>query len=322
MDADGGEATDGQRFRLGGRLWRADDPGLQESLARAHATGERPRCQCRAPGVDMYIARHQRFLVKRMPQTGDRHHPACPSYEPDGACSGLGRLIGDAVQNTGPDRVALRVDFPWSRVQGRSSAPATLSEPGDIATPRHRMSLRAVLHYLFERAGFNRWTPAMAGKRNQAVLQKYLMEAAAGVVVNGCDLAERLYVPEPFDERHKAEQAARRRERLAITRPQEGRSPMALVVGDLKRTEPGELFHRLWVRHMPDTPLLLAPQGWGRLVRAYRPLLEAHDAHADHSVRLVVAALVRCRHPFAFEIDSVCLMLASRDWIPLEGLQC
>ncbi|KQP23350.1 DUF1173 family protein [Pseudorhodoferax sp. Leaf267] len=320
MDIEVDGPAEAQRFQLRAGLWQANDAALQQALARAHAAGERPRCLCMAGGVEMYIARHERFLVKRMPQTGDQHHPACPSYAPDGACSGLGRLVGDAVLDTGPDRVALRVDFPWARLAGRGSPPGARGEPGDVASPRHRMSLRAVLHYLLERAGFNRWTPAMAGKRNQAVLRKYLMEAAAGVTVNGSELAERLYVPEPFDERRKEAQAAQRRECLAITRPEEGRSPMVLVIGDLKRAEPGDLYHRLWIRHMPDTPLLLAPQGWGRLVRAYRPLLEAHDAQSDQRLRLLVAALVRCRRPFAFEVDTASLMLASRDWIPLEGL--
>jgi hypothetical protein len=41
------------------------------------------------------------------------------------------------------------------------------------------MSLRALLHFLYERAGFNRWYPAMEGRRNQGVLHKYLCEAAS-----------------------------------------------------------------------------------------------------------------------------------------------
>ena len=65
------------------------------------------------------------------------------------------------------------------------------------------MSLRAVMHYLFERAGFNRWTPAMEGKRTQAVLHRYLLEAARGIETKGVQLSDRLYVPEPFREERK-----------------------------------------------------------------------------------------------------------------------
>lgn len=308
-----------QQFALYGRTWSLHDPALQPALARAHAAGDRPRCLCTPEGLDMYVARHERYRVKRLPDSGPQHHPSCPSYEPDSTCSGLGHLVGDAVLVSGSERVELRVDFPWVRLHGRAVPPGTPGDRGDVANPRARMSLRAVLHFLFERAGFNRWTPAMAGRRHQGVLHKYLMEAAEGIAVKGAALAERLYVPERFDERRMAEVAARRSEKLAITQPQDGCAPMALVIGDFKACEPGDLVHRLWIRHMPDLPLLLEPQGWQRLVRAYRPLLEAHEADAGRRLRLVVAALVRARRPFAHEIDTACLMLASRDWIPLEG---
>jgi hypothetical protein len=312
--------SESQHFALHGRTWGSGDAGFQAALARAHATGDRPRCLCTSIGTEMYVALHQRYLVKRMPQTGDRHHPTCPSYAPDGQLSGLGPLVGDAVVEHGPDQVELRVDFPWMRLpSGRAPPPASPGDPGEVAGPRGRMSLRAVLHYLFERAGFNRWTPAMAGRRNQAVLHKYLMEAAAGIAIKGVSLAERLVVPEPFSQARKEELAAQRRERLAITQPQDGRVPLALVVGDFKSCEPGALGQRLWVRHMPDTPLRVGPACWSRMVRAYGALLEAHDADAGRRVRLVLAALVHARQPGVYEIDTACLMLTSRDWIPLDA---
>lgn len=311
---------DAQQFALYGRTWLAHDPAFQQALARAHVSGDRPRCLCTPTGLDMYVARHERYRVQRLPDSGPQHHPSCPSYEPDDACSGLGHLVGGAVRDAGSDRVELRVDFPWVRLQGRAMPPGQPGDKGEVANPPARMSLRAVLHYLFERAGFNRWTPAMAGKRHQGVLHKYLMGAAAGIAVKGTALSERLYVPERFDERRMTEVAARRSEKLAITHPQNGCAPMALVIGDFKACEPGDLVYRLWIRHMPDLPLLLTPQGWQRLVRAYRPLLEAHDADGGRRLRLVVAALVRARRSFTYEIDTACLMLASRDWIPLESL--
>jgi hypothetical protein len=48
-------------------------------------------------GVEMYVARHSLFVVKRMPDSGSTHHPGCPSYEPEARQSGLGELVGEAV---------------------------------------------------------------------------------------------------------------------------------------------------------------------------------------------------------------------------------
>lgn len=196
-----------QRLVIAGRVWAGDDSQLQDALARVHATPERPRCLCVPGGIEMYVARHGLFVVKRMPDTGSRHDPACPSFEPEAQQSGLGELIGDAVLEPEPGRVELRVDFPWTRINGRSVVRADARDAGEVGTTRQRMSLRALMHYLFERAGFNRWSPAMEGRRNQGVLHKYLLEAAREVTVKGLTLTDRLYVPEPFSETGRSDAA-------------------------------------------------------------------------------------------------------------------
>ena len=67
--------------------------------------------------IDMAL--HRQFVVKRMPDSGCTHHPGCPSYEPEVQQSGLGELVGEAVLESEPGHVELRVDFPWTRVIGR-----------------------------------------------------------------------------------------------------------------------------------------------------------------------------------------------------------
>ncbi|TXT28013.1 MAG: hypothetical protein FD131_3393 [Rhodocyclaceae bacterium] len=284
---------DSQRFAIKGRVIGADDPQLQEALAHVYETPERPRCLCVPGGVEMYVARHRQFVVKRMPDSGSTHHPGCPSYEPEVQQSGLGELVGEAVLESEPGRVELRVDFPWTRVLGHGVPRGEPQEVAEIGVPRRQMTLRALMHFLFERAGFNRWSPAMAGKRNQGVLRKYLLEAAEEIVVKGVPLAERLYVPEPFSESAKADAAQRRREKLAVLRPKDGQTPLAIVIGEFKASEATSQGCRVWIRHMPDAPLLIA---------------------------MVMAALIRARREYTYEIDAASLMLTSEQWIPIEGV--
>ncbi len=231
--------------------------------------------------------------------------------------------MGEAVRETEPGLLELRVQFPWTRLQGRSVARSEPGERADVSVPRPHMSLRAVLHLLFERAGFNRWTPAMAGKRNQGVLHKYLMDAAADIVVQGVPLRERLYVPEPFSEPAKADIARRRHEKFAVLQPRDGRRPLALVVGEFKASETcdgGDTHCRVWVRHLPDTPLRIDTRSWQRLARAQAELLDARDADTGQQVRLAIAALIHARRAFTYEIDTACLMLVSAHWIPIDGV--
>jgi len=109
----------GPQHPVDGVRLRPTDAGWQQALERAYASGVKPLCQCRPGGAPMYIARYQQFLVKRLPDTGHRHHPTCPSYEPPPSQSGLGEVLGDAVIERAPDRVEVRLDFPLTRTRTR-----------------------------------------------------------------------------------------------------------------------------------------------------------------------------------------------------------
>lgn len=160
----------------------------------------------------------------------------------------------------------------------------------------------------------------MEGKRNQGVLHKYLLAAAEDVMVKGVPLSERFYVPEPFNEANKAGAATRRRERLSILQPHEGRSPLAIVMGEFKASEATASGRRVWIKHMPDAPLLVANKTWERIERMFAPMFEAGDADSGHKVRIVLAALIRARREHTYEIDALSLMMASEHWIPVEGI--
>ena len=311
---------DTQRFSIKGRVLSADDPLLQEALAQVHDTSERPRCLCIAGGIEMYVSRLRNFVVKRMPETGNHHHPGCPSYEPDATLSGLGELVGDAVRESAAGAIELSLDFPWTRAQGHGGSRSGIDAPNDVEAARRRLSLHGLIHFLFERAGFNRWTPAMDGKRTQGVLHKYLTAAAQEVSAKGIPLAERLYVPEPFHESTQGVVAQRRRVKLDILRPSDGRSPLAIVLGEFKAVEFTSSGHRVWIRHMPDAPLLVDSKTWARIEKVFAPLFEARDADTGCRVRLVMAALIRARREHTYEIDAASVVLTSEHWIPVEGV--
>jgi hypothetical protein len=160
----------------------------------------------------------------------------------------------------------------------------------------------------------------MEGKRNQGVLHKYLTGAAEGVLVKGGSLGDRLYVPEPFFEPRKAEVAQRRRLKLSILSPHDGHWPRAVVLGEFKRCDDTALGKRIWIRHMPDLPLLASNRLWERTARVFGPLFEARDADTGVTVRLVVAALIRARREQTYEVESLSMMLVTEHWIPVEGV--
>lgn len=309
-----------QRFEIGGVVYGADDQRLQAVLARAQDAPARPRCLCVPAGVPMYVAHHRQWLVKRMPDTGELHHPACPSYEPAATACGLGELLGEAVVPIDPVQVELRTAFAWTLAAGRAPAVGEARDTPEVRRARRRLSLRGLMHFLFDRAGFNRWSPAMAGKRHQGVVQWYLMAAADGVQVRGEPLTARLYVPELFSEARKAELVAHRREVFRRLMPHEGATPLMVVIGEFKACEASATGRWVWIRHMPDSPLRVEPATWSRIERGFASLFEARDADGQHDLKLVLAALVRARHEQVLALEAASVMLTTRDWIPVDGL--
>jgi hypothetical protein len=314
---------DAAKYFIRGVTLLATDPGLQEALSKVYDSSERPRCMCVRGGVEMYIAKHGEYVVKRMPGTGDMHHPTCQSFEPEPGLSGLGELVGEAIVEHNPDHVEIRTDFPFSRVSGKAMPRGEANgEPPAVNAPRKRMSLRAVLHFLYHRAGLNRWYPAMEGRRSQGVIKKYLELAAAGVTLKGETLDKRLYVPEPFRVADKEEIGERRRRKLAmlLSPGDDVAYKMAIVIGQFNGAEQSAYGRKLLVKHMPDVPLYMENKAWERAERAYAATLQARDADLERKPMVVMAALIYAKREHLYQVDSLSMTLVSDQWIPLDGL--
>lgn len=308
------------KFLIGDLLFDLDGQDVQTVLSNAHGLQVRPRCMCVPGGIEMYIAKHRDFLIKRMPGTGPQHHPSCDSWEPDASHSGRGALLGDAVVLTDDDVIDLRVDFPLARSTGRRVSVNPADNKADVSSSPRRMSLQALLQFLFEQAGFNRWSPAMAGRRHQGVIQKYIYEAAADLRLKGEILSDRLYIPERFDEAMKEQISARRRERLWVLSPRDGGGyEMALVVGEFKDVFDLSGTMRIRIRHMADAPLTMASKDWLRLQRKFSWMFDLKASDIGDQVRIVLCLLVFAKQEHVLHVDTATCMLTSRNWIPLDA---
>lgn len=199
-------------FEICGTTFELDEPGFADAVAHAYGTNRRPRCLCCPEGVEMYVARlGDGYIVKRMPETGSQHAPGCPSFESSEEASGRSAILSTAIhENPGTGWTALRLDFTLSNGIGKSLPPCNGSNTSTAKSRGSRLSLRGLLHYLWDRAGLTRWQPGFAGKRSWGVVRRRLQAAAACHTANGQTLLARLYLPEPFSVNHWAAICARR----------------------------------------------------------------------------------------------------------------
>lgn len=310
-------------YEIGGRRFEIGSHGLAEAIADAHASHQRPRCMCLqsdgGPGIDMYVARlGQGYIVKRMPDTGSHHAPDCPSYEPPAEFSGLGQVLGSAItEDPATGETTLRLDFPLSRIAGRSMVPPSGGSSDSVATDGTRLSLRGLLHYLWDQAELTRWHPGFTGKRNWGTVRRHLLQAAENKVARGHALRARLYVPEPFciDERDAINTRRMAQWQHAVAAPGKAQHLM-LLIGEVKEIVRVRYGFKAIVKHMPDQAFAIDEQLYRRLGRRFEPQLALWGASDD--IHMVMIATFGVSNAGVPAIHELCLMPVTRQWLPVD----
>ncbi len=268
----------------------------------------------------MYIARNgDQFLVKRMPLTGSDHDPQCLSFEPPYELSGLGPLIGGAIQldpNSG--MAALKLDFSLSKRGAVKSSGGVGQNEGPVKNEIKKLTLRGLLHYLWHHGGLTEWTAHWAGKRHWFQVRSHLIEAAATMTVKGGSLLERLFIPETFRLDDKAGIEKRRAAALSgIRAPASGPKNLMLLIGEVKEFASARSGQKIIVKHMPGFPLMIEEGAWRRLQKRYAAELELWEA--NDGFHLVVIATFGITQSGLASIDEIALMSASEQWLPVEN---
>lgn len=310
-----------RRFQVGAAILSAHDPQLGPALADAHAHRIRPLCLCRQPGAPLYVARVAgQFIAKRMPGTGVQHDPGCESYEAPPELSGFGDVVGRAIQEDADAGVTvLKLGFSLSRTGRKPGSAAAPREGDSVKADASKLSLKATLHYLWEEAGFNRWSDRMAGKRNWFVVRKHLLQAADNKTAKGAPLSEVLYIPEVFSAERKAELAQRHLSTVGKIRAT-GAGPrrLMLLVAEVKEFAAARYGHKLVVKHLPDHPFMLSEDLHRRLKARFEREITLWDAVAQ--AHLVVIATFGVAPNGVTAVEELALMVANENWIPIEHI--
>lgn len=307
-------------YEIAGCHYEAASPGFADAIARAHAMKQRPRCTCMPGGIETYIAKlNGGYVVKRMPETGNQHATACPHFETAVESSSLGSLLGTAIREdpvTG--LTTLKLDFILSRSPPRLASGRTSVSSTPTARGCPRLSLRALLLYLWEQAGLTRWQPGFAGKRSWAMVRRRLLQAADGKIVSGHPLLERLFLPEPFYVEEYEALSRRRAAFWAMAAPgSEDRCQLGLLVGELKELAPARCGFRAVVKQMPDQAFIVEERLYDRITRHLQPTLAMWNA-AD-TVRMLVIATFRICASGVPSIVELSLVPTTSEWLPIDN---
>ncbi|GAW47928.1 MULTISPECIES: DUF1173 domain-containing protein [unclassified Nocardioides] len=316
-------AGDRQTFELyGHRISHTNNPETQQLLSAAHTDRVRPLCLCRPNGVAMYVAKigPDKYVIKRMPDTGLAHTVRCASYPPPQALSGLGQVLGSAItEESDSGLTAIKLGFRMSKTERPTPASAGGGDAADsVAADPNRLTLRAVLHYLWQEADLATWSPGMDGKRNWRIVSWYLRQAARGKFTKGKPLAARLYIPEPFSVEKKTEIAVRRLTAWAPLQQHGSSQQFMMLIGELKEIAAARFGHKLVIKHLPDAPLMVDDTLLTRLNKRFGDELELWQAN-DQGHLMVIATFSVGRAGLT-TAEEISLVMTDRNWLPYESL--
>ena len=306
-------------YEIAGRRFEIGTRGFAEAVADSHAAHQRPRCMCLVEGIEMYVARlGDGYIVKRMPDTGSHHAPDCPSYEPPAESSGLGQVLGSAItEDPTTGETTLKLDFSMSKISGRTAMPTAGGDSDSVVSNGTKLSLRGLLHYLWDQAELTRWQPGFAGRRTWSTVRKHMLQAAENKIARGDSLRMRLYIPEAFSVDQRDAINARRMAQWsqAIAAPGKPQHLM-LLIAEVKEIVPARYGFKAVVKHVPDQAFALDEQLYRRLGRRFESVLALWGAADDiHMVMIATFSVAAAGIPTIVELS---LMPVTRHWLPVE----
>ncbi|XKM43041.1 DUF1173 domain-containing protein (plasmid) [Rhizobium ruizarguesonis] len=309
-----------RRFLIGEQTFDEDAPEFPARLEHAYAQKLRPLCRCKEPPLPMYVARIDGLhVIKRMPLSGRDHDPACPSYEPPYELSGLGSLIGNAIQIDGNGKAALKLDFPMTK-RGAANTPASSTDAAEPA-PRsdtRKLSLRAVLHYLWEAGELTEWRSSWTGKRDWGRVRSSLMNAASQMTARGAPLSDILFVPEVFHQEEREGIATRRAAALAPAHTSSpGPRKLMMTVAEVKEFTASRGGQKVVVRHLPFR-FIIEERTWNQLSARYETELELWRSSEDF--HLIMIATFGISGAGIASIEEIAMMVVNENWIPFESI--
>ncbi|CDN57708.1 Conserved predicted protein (plasmid) [Neorhizobium galegae bv. officinalis bv. officinalis str. HAMBI 1141] len=309
-----------RRFLLDGTVLEEGDEGFQDLLTDAYREKVRPLCLCCQPPVPMYVADiGDQLVIKRMPLSGGKHDPACPSYEPPYELSGLGPLMGRAIKfDPTAGTASLKLDFSLSKRGAVARSDGSVASADSVRNETKKMSLRGLLHFLWHESGLTEWTAHWSGKRHWWQVYHHLSEAARLMEVRGEALADRLFIPEPFRTDDKAAIEQRRTQKLGVLfQVATGAKKLMVLIGEIKEFAEARNGRQVVIKHMPGFRLYLEEPAWRSLQRRFETeLMLWQSTETSH---LMAIMTIGGTPAGITTINEIALMAVTEQWLPIES---
>jgi len=305
------------------RTWLQEHQEQAQKLLTA-CHGHNPLCLCRDPPLPLYISQRTKLCLARLPNTGPRHAPGCPSYETPPSDCGRGLYSTEALEESGNGQIRIRLDAPLQiRPTPVVASGQTAASSNVTHELRDRMQLKGLLHLLWERSELARWHPAMLQRRRYRQLYKFVLNAARDIHARGNTLADFLCIPEPYDPADSLGLEQRRQRMLKDrSRTANGTPLRILLLGQIREVRCSEdTSMGIILSHWPPTLLIRMTREQLTRLRQTTEFAWVDWPCLVAELRLIVLLLMQRSHQGHWEVRDLVSMVTTTEYVPVHSFE-
>ncbi len=187
---------------------------------------------------------------------------------------------------------------------------------------RDQLGLPGLLHLIWERSGFHRWTPRMQHRRRYRQIYKYVLEAADSIHVRHEPLTQHFFMPEPYDAAVSlAIEARRQRALLDLSRSSRGTPLRVLVCAQVRSVVDTPQVQGLILAHLPrELVIRTAPETLSKL-RQTHPWAFVDWPLLHPQLRLIVLFTMQQSRQGHWLIDELAGMMVTEQYVPVFSME-
>lgn len=154
----------------------------QTELQSARESGY-VQCRCTEQNLRLVVkSRAGKLHLAAWPDQAHLHSQLCPFFTPAGVNSKSEPLAAGSIEH--------------QKYRRTNETTSSSDQSSDVR-------LWFVLHELWEKSLMNRWVPAW--RRDWSMARRHLIRASKDIVINGADLASKIYLPQVFTQARREE---------------------------------------------------------------------------------------------------------------------
>lgn len=300
-----------QIIKVGAARFERDGPALQDALKKLEGTEMRPLCCCTSPAPQMvvaYVRERDKFILRRMPNSGHLHAFICPSFAPVPELSGLADVLGTAVVTLDDGVTVVRLGFSLDQRPSRGRSPsAGAGVPGGLKSNPAELGMIGNLHGLWNKARLATSYPGRSDKPSWREVRNGLLDAARRTRTRSVEFGKRVFVPPPFFPEREDELA---RERDAFFHSLEA-GQLGILIAEFKYRHD----RKLYFKHLPRFPFFLERGASERFDRKFADRIELKDE--VEGAHLIAIATFSYNRGFC-NVVEIDMMPVTAEWIPFE----